>query len=245
MMDASPSVPAGQSRYGWLAAGMRARILEGEWLPGEAIPPESALARSHGVALGTIRQAIALLVADGLLERQQGRGTFVKAGIGGASMLRFFRFRQSGQLESPPQSRILARQTRPADALEAQLLGVSPDAQVLVLDRLRSIGAQPCLLETLTLPLPLFRPMADSDPATWDPLLYPMYQRLCGVTIHQAEDRLGFDRLTASQAARLELAPGHPCAKVQRRAFDLGGRCVELRTTLGDAFAFEYTAQVR
>ena len=84
----------GQSRYGWLAASLRARITQGEWPPGAALPAEAALAREHGVALGTIRQAIALLVADDLLERRHGRGTFVRAGLGGASMLRFFRFRQ-------------------------------------------------------------------------------------------------------------------------------------------------------
>ncbi len=38
--------PAGQSRYGWLAAALRARIVQGEWVPGEAIPPEAVLARA-------------------------------------------------------------------------------------------------------------------------------------------------------------------------------------------------------
>ena len=88
----------GQSRYGWLAASLRARITRGEWVPGTALPAEAALAREHGVALGTLRQALALLVAEGLLERQHGRGTFVRAGLGGASMLRFFRFRHGGDL---------------------------------------------------------------------------------------------------------------------------------------------------
>ena len=72
----------GQSRYGWLAASLRARITRGEWVPGTALPAEAALAREHGVALGTLRQALALLVAEGLLERQHGRGTFVRAGLG-------------------------------------------------------------------------------------------------------------------------------------------------------------------
>ena len=70
----------GQSRYGWLAASLRARITRGEWVPGTALPAEAALAKEHGVALGTLRQALALLVAEGLLERQHGRGTFVRAG---------------------------------------------------------------------------------------------------------------------------------------------------------------------
>ncbi|MFD0667511.1 GntR family transcriptional regulator [Ramlibacter sp. MAHUQ-53] len=241
----TPQAPAGQSRYGWLAAALRARIVQGEWAPGEAIPPEAALAPAYGVALGTIRQAIALLVADGLLERRQGRGTFVKAGLGGASMMRFFRFRHGGELQATPRSRILSARTRLADAQEAGPLGLPEGAGVLALERLRSIVDRPCLLESITLPLPLFQPLADSDPHAWGDLLYPLYQRACGVTIHHAEDHLAFDRLSAGQARHLQLEKGHPCARVQRRAFDLAGRCVELRTTRGDAFAFEYTAQVR
>ncbi|MEO6016560.1 MAG: UTRA domain-containing protein, partial [Polaromonas sp.] len=79
----------------------------------------------------------------------------------------------------------------------------------------------------------------------WDDLLYPMFQRVCGVTVHRAEDQLSFGLLDAVQAGALQLETGHPCVQVDRRAFELGGHCVELRTTLGDAFAFHYTAQVR
>lgn len=235
----------GQSRYGWLAASLRARITQGEWVPGTALPAEALLAKEHGVALGTLRQALALLVADGLLERQHGRGTFVRAGLGGASMLRFFRFRHGGELQAAPRSRILTRQVLLASAEAAEALGLPAGASVLSLQRLRSLDGQPVLLEDITLPLPLFDPLSASDTAAWDDLLYPMYQRVCGVTIHRAEDCLSFGLLSADQAALLKLDAGHPCAQVQRRAFDMGGRCVELRSTLGDAFAFQYTAQVR
>ena len=60
----------GQSRYGWLAASLRARITRGEWVPGTALPAEAALAREHGVALGTLRQALAWH----LCARGAGRG---------------------------------------------------------------------------------------------------------------------------------------------------------------------------
>lgn len=250
--EASIATPAqreqrepGQSRYGWLAAALRSRIVQGEWAPGDAIPPETLLAKSYNVALGTIRQALALLVSAGLLERHHGRGTFVKAGLDGATMLRFFRFRQSGELQASPRSRILSRKRRLAALDEADALGLPAGASVLVLERLRSIEEQPCLMETLILQLPLFEALLRSDTTAWDDLLYPMYQRVCGVVIHHAEDHLSFGQLTQPQATRLNLDRGHPCVRVQRRAFDLAGRCVELRTTIGDAFAFEYTAQVR
>ena len=242
----NPDQPApGQSRYGWLAATLRARITQGEWVPGTALPAEAALAREHGVALGTLRQALALLVAEGLLERQHGRGTFVRAGLGGASMLRFFRFRHGGDLTATPSSSILSRQVAAAGPETAEALGLPVGASVLELQRLRSIAGEPCLLEQLWLPLPVFDALKDSDTATWGDLLYPLYQRLCGVTVNKAEDDLRFGLLNREQAALLRLDAGHPCVQVQRRAFDLGGRCIELRTTLGDAFAFQYTAQVR
>lgn len=235
----------GQSRYGWLAAGLRARITQGEWVPGTALPAEAALAKEHGVALGTLRQALALLVAEGLLERQHGRGTFVRAGLGGASMLRFFRFRQSDERSATPSSTILKRHIELAASDVADVFGLPAGASVLQLQRLRSINGQPCLLEQLTLPLPLFDALTLSDTAAWDDLLYPMYQRVCNVSIYRAEDSVSFGLLSAEQAALLQLDAGHPCAQVQRRAFDMHGHCVELRTTLGDAFAFQYTAQIR
>jgi GntR family transcriptional regulator len=236
----------GQSRYGKLALALRDRILQGEWAPGDVIPAESALAQSYGVALGTLRQALALLVEDGVLQRRHGKGTFVTKGVDGALMMRFFRFRgvDDGQSEAP-QSRILSSRMRSATAQEAHAFGVVKGAQVMQLERLRSLGNEPCLLETIVLPLPLFGKLADSDPDEWDDLLYPMYQQRCGVVIQKTQDHLSFSQLNATQAKRLKLAASHPCVLVQREAFDMAGRCVELRTTRGDAFSFKYTTQLQ
>ena len=54
---------------------------------------------------------------------------------------------------------------------------------------------------------------------------------MCGVTIRRAEDNLSSGLLDGAQAQLLQLDAGHPCVVLQRRAFDLQGRCVELRTT--------------
>src|SRR5437868_14002795 len=95
--DRLPRPPAaGISRYGRIATQLRRKIVSGEWPPGTAIPAESGLAHEFGIALGTIRQAIGVLVQEGLLERVQGKGTFVRTGLSGASMMRFFRFRPDG-----------------------------------------------------------------------------------------------------------------------------------------------------
>ena len=232
----------GQSRYGALAAALRERIVRGEWPPATALPAETSLASEHGVALGTLRRALELLADQGLIERRHGKGTFVRGSLGGATMLRFFRFAEGGA--EVPSSRILGRQVTAATAEVARRLGVARGERTLKLQRLRSIAGQPCLLEDIWLPLPLFDALTQGDTADWDDLLYPMFAERCGVAVTRTIDEIAFEAFTAGQARVLHLAAGHPCAAVTRQAFDLAGRCVEFRTTRGDAHAFHYTVTI-
>lgn len=241
---------AGLSRYGSLASTLRGHILSGEWAPGSAIPAETQLAKSCGVALGTMRQAIAVLVSEGLLERVHGRGTFVSNGIGGASLLRFFRFRAASpaavtSADEVPQSRIVSKRVLNAPQEVTTALGLPPGSRVLALTRVRSLNARPCLYERIWLPLPMFDALVPLNKSEWEDLLYPMLQRLAGVTVHKAEDNVTFCLATDDVAAALQLQPDAPCARVARIAFDMAGRRVELRHSFGDALSFHYTAQLR
>lgn len=232
----------GQSRYAALAAALRARVIDGEWPAGTALPAETRLAAEHGVALGTLRRALELLAEQGVIERHHGKGTFVRSGLAGAPMLRFFRF-GAGDGEVP-QSRIVSRQPVVAAAEVARRLGIARGDPVLKLQRLRSLGGQPRLFEEIWLPLPLFALLLEMPPAEWGELLYPFFAECCGVGITRATDEISFANLTAQQARALELPAGHPGVAVTRQAYDLAGRCVELRVTRGDAFAFHYSVTI-
>ena len=228
----------GQSRYAALAAAIRQRVVAGEWPPGSALPAETALAAEHGVALGTLRRAFELLAEQGLIERQHGRGTFVRAGLTGVPMLRFFRFgERDGEV---PRSRILSRQSVLASAEVARRLDIGRGEPVWRLQRLRSLADQPRLYEEIWLPLPMFDALTELPPAQWGDLLYPLFADLCGVVVARATDEIAFAPLTAGQARALELPSGHPGVAVTRQAYDLAGRCVEYRVTHGDAYAFHY-----
>lgn len=67
--------------YQHVASLIRKRLLGGELLPGDRLPSIERLARSYGVAVVTVRQALTLLENEGLIERHHGRGTFVTDGI--------------------------------------------------------------------------------------------------------------------------------------------------------------------
>ena len=232
----------GQSRYAALAAALRERVIAGEWPPGTAIPAEDTLAKEHGVALGTMRRALEMLVQQGLVERLQGRGTFVRSGLSGATMMRFFRFGDHGG--EVPSSRILRRQSVSPPSDVARSLAVGKGEKVLKLKRLRLFDGQPCLLEDIWLPLPAFESLAEGDTASWGDLLYPLYAEHAGIYVHRAVDEIRFESLAAEDARQLGLMAGHPCALVMRHAYDIAGRCIESRLTRGDAHAFHYTVSI-
>jgi GntR family transcriptional regulator len=73
-VDRSSPMPV----YFQIALDMRRRIAGGEWRPGDRIAPELQLRRDYAVSRVTIRQALAELVKDDLLERHRGSGTYVR-----------------------------------------------------------------------------------------------------------------------------------------------------------------------
>ncbi|EPX87642.1 transcriptional regulator, GntR family [Rubellimicrobium thermophilum DSM 16684] len=60
-----------------LAAELRRAIEAGEFRPGDRLPSEAGLTAAHGVSRTVVREAIAALRADGLVEARQGAGVFV------------------------------------------------------------------------------------------------------------------------------------------------------------------------
>lgn len=66
------------TRYMHVRGYFRERILDGRLPPGSQLPTEFEIARQHHVSRGTVRHALDALVHEGLVERTQGRGTFVR-----------------------------------------------------------------------------------------------------------------------------------------------------------------------
>ena len=67
--------------YIQVATMLRRRIEEGHWAPGDKISTLEELQEEFQVARVTVRQAVELLEKEGLVRRQQGKGTFVSQGI--------------------------------------------------------------------------------------------------------------------------------------------------------------------
>lgn len=64
--------------YEEIADDLRQQIKAGKWQPGSRLPSEEDLKRAYGKGGPTVRQALEVLLAEGLIDKQHGRGTFVR-----------------------------------------------------------------------------------------------------------------------------------------------------------------------
>lgn len=187
-----------------------ARWITEELSPGDRLPGERRLVERHRVSRITVRHAIAELVSEGLLVREQGRGTFVGSGPA-RSRLHLASFHEdmaTAGLVPSTRPVLVAEQEAPTAA--AAHLGA---AQALRVRRLRLGDGVPVSLDDCWVPAGLLPPEAD-----WTGSLYAML-RAAGAGITRAEQTVQASGAAPEDAQLLGIAPGAPVLVFHRRSF--------------------------
>jgi GntR family transcriptional regulator len=148
--------------YVRIERALRARLASAR--PGDVVPAETALAEEFGVARMTVRAALNALEADGLIERIQGRGTFVRQRptprAAGTLMSFHDQIRSWGR---SPSSRLVEAEVRAATAEEAAALQLTAAAPTLVsIVRVRLADDVPLAVEYACFP-PHLSTLLDAD----------------------------------------------------------------------------------
>ncbi|PMW99493.1 GntR family transcriptional regulator [Pseudomonas sp. FW215-R2] len=221
------------------------QIANNRWRPGEAIPTEAALSAEYQLSTGTVRKAIDALVIEGILERQQGRGTFVRRAQFQSSLFRFFRFQTVSGERQVPESRILSIEPVAAPSAVAQALGLPADAPVIRIVRVRLLDVKPVLAEEIWLPRQRFQALLEIDLSREGPLLYPIYEEVCGQVVASAEETLTAESVNDVHARLLQVAVNSPVIVIERLARDYAGSPLEWRRSRGHAEHFRYSVDIR
>jgi len=127
---------------------LRSEIEQGGWQPGDLLPPESELISTYQLSRNTVREVMDMLVNEGFIYRERGRGTFVAQPKMEQALVRIINFTQDMQQRGlSPSSRILESSllTAPADIAEA--LQVPESAELGLLKRLRLGNQKPMSVE--------------------------------------------------------------------------------------------------
>jgi GntR family transcriptional regulator len=218
------------------------RIHHGDWKPGEPIPSEIRLARALDVSQGTIRKAISDLVADNVLVRQQGKGTFVATHDSRRALFQFFHIVSDLGERALPESRTLFNRLREANRDEALALDVAVGEPVVRIERLRSLGRHVVLAETISVVAERFAGLHELPPEDVPNTLYELYERRYGITIHRAEEKLKAVNASARIARLLALDAGDAVLRIDRTAYTLAGKAVEYRASFCNSRHHHYAS---
>ncbi len=224
---------------------LTASIAEGEWQAGATLPSETRLAQRFSVSIGTVRKAIDELVAERIVTRHQGRGTFVASHGANRLMFHFFHVVPRGErTREYPETRTLAFRRARAEPAEAAMLRITASEPVFRVRNLLSLAGKPVILDDLVLPQTLYPDLSEKILAQRDNTIYHLYQTRYGVNVLRTSERLSATLADAGTAKLLELKKGAPLLEINRVALSYHNAPVELRRSLVDTREHEYLSDL-
>jgi GntR family transcriptional regulator len=207
---------------------IRSRISSGELAVHARVPSEAEIAERYGVSRITAQKALDRLVAEGLLFRQPGKGTFVarpKIPHEPSQALSFSR--AMAQLGLRCETRVLAAGMTPAPPHVASVLGTRSGSPLVFVRRLRLVEDRPSAAHASYLPA-RFAKVLDAD--LTGSLIAAM--QAAGASIAIEQDSVEARVATADDAALLELDVGAPLLAVRGMALGHDGAPVRYSETI-------------
>lgn len=209
IIDKSSKMPL----YAQIYESLRVAIASGKWLPREPLPPENELVGIFKVSRITIRRAVDELVAQGLVVKEKGRGTFV------APPKHSYRFTTLTSFTEElinkgfrPGTKILDFSEIPAPAEVAGQLRVAPGEPIFRLERQRFADGNVVALNLSHLPRRLCPGLGAEDVA--DHSLYKVLEKRYSLFIKKASRDFETVPAGSYEAPLLEVEIGTPILRL-------------------------------
>ena len=211
-------------------------IAAGRLINGDRLPAEREMAGDLGIAVGTLRKALAELTAQGYLERVQGSGNYVRQSDSSANIYAFFRLELPGGGGLPTADLLsLERRKKPSDL---PVFGRSDEGHRI--RRLRRLNDIPIAVEEIWLDGSYVDHIAPDDLAD---ALYYYYKNRLGLRISRAEDRIG--AAEAPEWTPPPLSPGRNCGFIERISWEQHGASAEYSRTWFDPARAVYISRLK
>ncbi|MGW4332105.1 GntR family transcriptional regulator [Rhodococcus koreensis] len=214
-----------RSRHEFVAVQLRQRIMQRQYAVGESLPSESMLCAEFEVSRGPVRQALATLKNEGLIQLSQGKPAVVRSHGITQTLDTFTPFTQwAHRTGRTAGSRTLEIARRRVSEPAAAALGAGPDDFVVEVLRVRLLDGEPTMLERSTFTdrvgSLLFEFDIDSGSIT-------DYLTSRGVRFESMEHVLDAVAAAKAEAEHLGIAPGSPLLRERRTSRDQHGDIFE------------------
>ncbi|WP_406137751.1 GntR family transcriptional regulator [Streptomyces sp. NBC_01089] len=255
--------------YERIADELRQSIRTGRLKPGDRLPAETKLAEQSGRSLPTVRDALRLLQAEGLIEKVHGRGNFVRRARTLVQRSNSRHQWEKDRAHQPEERRASTGATEhdtgltvddlvfraayreiTADADIAESMGIAPGTELVERSYRTRYSAEHAPFSLVT--SHLVRAMVAGNPdlldATNEPWPGGTWNQLAtvGIEIDRIEERVTARPPTAEEAEELDLPPGTAVVVLRKTSFDTEGRAVELSyiTLPGDRTELLFTTHL-
>ena len=219
-------------------------LADGLWPPGTAIPSESRLAEQFRVSIGTVRKAIDELVAERILLRHQGRGTFVATHTEDRTLFYFFHIVGKDGNRELPVTELRSFRRGSADEADASHLQIARGAGIYRIQNALKLSGKPVVLDEIVIPEALFPDLTtnifDKRPGT----IYGLYQARDGINVIRISERLSAANPPARTAQLLDIRRGNPALVIKRVAFTYNDTPVEYRVSWVNTDRHEYLSDL-
>lgn len=211
-------------KYARIVAAIRRRIADGTYPPGSLLPSESKLVREFGVSRPTVVRALEALKLRGEIDREHGRGSFVKAAPQPAEeSLRPVRS-VLDRAEADEAGWTTSVERCAAPAAIAGLLGLAEAAPVVLRRRLTIADDAPYELVSVWLPVELAVRAGLDEDAPLTASIRQLVQSATGRRFGHVGERLTARRPTTDEAAQLGIGKVSPVLSVLATVFDTTGQ---------------------
>ncbi len=235
-----PPDAAGAPLYRAVKRALLRAIESGRCPAGATLPSEAALATAFGVSIGTLRHATDDLVAEHILVRRQGKGTFVAVHNADRFMFQFFHVERGDGLRQAPQVEFVAYERVRMEEEPALALGLRPGEPAIQIDNRLLLQGRAVIHDRLTLPALLFKGLTEKRFRERPSTIYHLYQTEFGITVTRASERTRAVAADRQAARMLGVAPGAAVMQVRRTALSFGDKPVEYRVSTINTAQHEY-----
>ena len=219
-------------------------LAAGEWRPGDALPSESRLAAQFSVSIGTVRKAIDELVAEKILLRQQGRGTFVATHTEDRTLFYFFHIVGKDGSKELPVTEMLSFRKGKADSEDAARLGIAHGARTLRIQNVLKLGGAPVIFDDIAVPAALFPDLDEDTFGKRGGTIYGLYQSRYGINVIRISERLAAAKPQPQIAGLLGIRHGVPALVIKRVAYTYHDTPVEYRVSWVNTENHEYLSDL-
>lgn len=225
--------------YLQLAQGLRHAISAGFVEGGEALPSERLLSEQTGASRVTIRRALEQLIAEGLIVRRHGSGTYLAPRIQqpGSELTGFSNDTQNRG--AAPSSVWIMKTIALASEEEAHTLSLDIGAAVVRLARVRLANGEPLAIEEAVLSADLLPPIDEIGDSLYAALARKNNRPVSG------RQRLTASLATSIEAGLLSIKENSEVLRIERRTFRRDGTPVELTRSAYRGDRYEFVSELK